>query len=96
RRYIPALYNQINYLKNMGVQIVRMSSYINRVMDRVNASLSDIVFRFKPVMIESGRLGYRIYTWRRGYHPYIMDLNIFELCMREAGSIIKSRCIHNG
>ncbi|MEM4655886.1 MAG: ATPase domain-containing protein [Acidilobaceae archaeon] len=96
RRYIPALYNQINYLKNMGVQIVRMSSYINHVMDRVNASLSDIVFRFKPVMIESGRLGYKIYTWRRGYHPYIMDLNIFELCMREAGSIIKSRCIHNG
>jgi len=84
--YFSTLYNQLQYLKSLGISVVRISSYTSREFYRLNTSVSDIVHRFFKT--KSGALA--LYTWRRGSKPRVFPPEDVEKCLSSIANYLKS------
>uniref|UniRef100_A0A7C5UX75 KaiC domain-containing protein n=2 Tax=Ignisphaera aggregans TaxID=334771 RepID=A0A7C5UX75_9CREN len=87
--YIQSLYNQLNYLKDMGKLVVRLGGMVNEDIYRVNAMLSDVVMRH-DIEYRNGAGVYKLYIWRRGIRPHIIQYEEILECCNEIAQKIKS------
>ncbi|MCX8185287.1 MAG: hypothetical protein N3E43_06025 [Sulfolobales archaeon] len=92
RSHIVELYNQMNYLKKMGVVVIRIGSYTGRKTYDLESRVSDVVLRFYYGDKGSdGSLSYRALTWRRHSTPKILDHEELIKCVEESSELIKKR-----
>jgi circadian clock protein KaiC len=87
--YIQPLYNQLNYLKDTGKLVVRIGGMVNEDIYRVNAMLSDVVMRH-DIEYRNGSGVYKLYIWRRGINPNIIQYEEILECRNEIVQKIKS------
>ncbi len=85
-RYLRSLVNQLLYFKSQGKLVLRMSSYINEHMYKINATVSDIVFKFEflPYSESINRKDYKLLVWRMGREPQYLSREELETCVRES------------
>lgn len=81
--YVRQLYNQLNHLKRRGLLVIRQGSYINKELQAINISLSDVFINYRPVRRE-GKLMLETLLWRRGIKaPHIITEDELNACCVE-------------
>ncbi|MEM2157825.1 MAG: ATPase domain-containing protein [Sulfolobales archaeon] len=88
--YLRAIYDNVNYLRYLKKLNIRIGSYINEEHYRLNAMVSDIIFKvtteFKP-NYEGCEL--MIYVWRRGMEATSLRNDEVMMCCEEIVQNIK-------
>ena len=92
--YIKSLYNELNYLKNMGKLIIRIGSIVNKEVYDINSMLSDVVIRHDVEQID-GEYRYKMYIWRRGEEPHIIKQEELNSCLEELVHLIKRKLVRD-
>ncbi|RLG81351.1 MAG: hypothetical protein DRO13_01425 [Thermoprotei archaeon] len=82
-RYLPALYNQIYYLKSQNKLVIRMGSYVDQKLYSINSSLADLVIKIEPLDTRSGVMREKLYIWRRGRQPILLGYDDLLRCLDE-------------
>ncbi len=79
--YISYRYNEILRLKTMGIATIRVISYISKHFYRINAAISDVVYKifFEK---EQDKLVPYVKIWRRGADPVIISGNEILKCFK--------------
>ncbi|MCX8209141.1 MAG: AAA family ATPase [Sulfolobales archaeon] len=82
KTYIRELFNEINYLKNRKIIVVRLSSHISDEVYRIDSSLTDAVIR---VSCEEGasRPPPATYLWRKMHEPHYITVDEIRGCAYE-------------
>ncbi len=84
--YFANLYNQLQYLKSLGITVIRVCPYVSKRFYLLNASVSDVVHRF--YFSKPGQLS--LYTWRRGAKPRVFKPDEVEKCLNAVANYLKS------
>jgi len=92
--YRLGLLNQIFQFKKMGILVIRLGSYDEKWYSW-NATISDVVIRFELAGDRFGQPNYRVYIWRTGKPPMILDYKQLENCIYEIGNALKKYCQEN-
>ena len=88
--YVHYLANQLSVLKKNKLIVVRVGSYINNELYRINAMLSDVILRVIPVYRWRGRTGIKLMMWRRwSKAPYVLTSHEVEEILREARTLLE-------
>lgn len=82
KTYVSELFNEINYLKNLKIVAVRLTSYISDEIYRIESSLADAIARIDCVKTPS-EVSWTAYLWRKGYSPHLMTASEVRECARE-------------
>ncbi|MEM2007191.1 MAG: ATPase domain-containing protein [Sulfolobales archaeon] len=86
--YVRELFNETNYLKNRGILVARLISYIDETTYRLESSMADIVMKLDYEVL-NGKPVLTVYLWSKGGDPHIVSLNELEKCVLEAYATIK-------
>ena len=92
--YRLGLLNQIFQFKKMGMLVIRLGSYDEKWYSW-NATISDVVVRFELASDRFGQPNYRVYIWRTGKPPLILDYKQLEKCIYEIGNALRKYCQEN-
>ncbi len=83
QRYMPLLFDQLNYFKEKGVLVVRLAALVDEKLYNINSRLSDIVMRYMVISKAAGRQEYKLYVWGRNRRPHVLMPQDIEECIRE-------------
>lgn len=89
KTYVRELFNEINYLKNRGIIVMRLVSYIDETSYRIESSIADAVVKLEYVKTPSG-LEWAAYLWAKGREPHMIPVSQIEKCMGEAVDFLKT------
>jgi len=92
-KYLNIVYNQLNYLRLKKLLTIRLGSYVDDELYRLNTLLSAMVLRFEPVFKDGVFVGVQTYVWRRGTTPYIISPEELSKCFEEIAENIRRRCL---
>lgn len=87
KAYVRELFNEINYLKNRGILVVRLVSYVDEVTYRLESSMADKVMRLDYEIV-GGKPKLSVYLWGKGRDPYVSSLGELEECVLKACAAI--------
>ncbi|MEM4718361.1 MAG: ATPase domain-containing protein [Desulfurococcaceae archaeon] len=88
RKYYIALYNQLLYMKHLGIGVLRILNCTNVHRCRDEASLSDLTFKIKRVM-KGNKYDFLIVSYRRFKEPVVMTREDIQLCIGDIVDYIK-------
>lgn len=86
--YRLGLLNQIFQFKKLGILVIRLGSYDEKWYSW-NTTISDVVIKFELASDGFGSLNYKVYIWRTGKIPMILDYIQLEKCIKEIGNALK-------
>ena len=75
----------------MGILVIRLGSYDEKWYSW-NATISDVVVRSELTSDRFGQPNYRVYIWRTGKLPMILDYKQLEKCIYGIGNALKKYC----
>lgn len=88
KTYTRELFNEINYLKNKGILIVRFIGHIDETTYRLESSMADAVMRLDYEIV-NGKVALTVFLWSKGRDPHTISLSELESCLLEACGNIK-------
>jgi circadian clock protein KaiC len=90
KKYLRELFNEVMYLKSRGITVVRIGSYIDDYIYRIETSIADVTFKIERIYKEDGTVDFKIYVNRRYREPKILSSTEMKECIQEVIDLIKS------
>ncbi|MEM1623625.1 MAG: ATPase domain-containing protein [Sulfolobales archaeon] len=88
-RHIRELYNQMNYLKQRGVLVIRMAAYTNRESYSLESRVGEALLRFYYDMSNGSNVRYKAFAYRRNSLPVIISSDELAKCVEESVETVK-------
>ncbi|MEM1970827.1 MAG: ATPase domain-containing protein [Sulfolobales archaeon] len=88
-RHIKELYNQMNYLKQRGVLVIRIAAYTNRESYSLESRIGEALLRFYYDVSSGSSVRYKAFAYRRNSLPTIISSDELAKCVEESIEVIK-------